>query len=96
MKAETREKKAEAAKLKLLTKNKPDYKTETCTYNSGGVKFELWRKNKKYGYYNFATYLSNLDEETVNAAIIADVKEQEKIQKSKKSKRSEENSDDEI
>lgn len=95
MKRKTSEEKAKAQNDKLLAKNKDDYKVDICSYKTG-EKIELWRKNKKYGYYNFATYLENTNEDTVNNAIIADVKEQEKIQKTKKSKKSEQTSDDEI
>ena len=47
------------------------------TYINLGLKYELWRKNPK-GYSNFVCYLDNLDQVTIDLAILNDVKEQKK------------------
>lgn len=66
--------------LKILEKVKNDYRTSQTIYRTLGLKYELWRKNPK-GYYNFARYLDSLDENHINEAILADVKEQKKLAK---------------
>lgn len=70
---------------KLYQSNKSNYKVDHTVYKSG-PKIELWRKNKKYGYYNFAAYLNDETEETLRKAIINDIYTQEKIAKAKKNK----------
>lgn len=58
----------------ILKANRQLYKTEASKkYN--GEKFELWKKNKKYGYYNFICYIDNEDEDTINDAILKDIAE---------------------
>lgn len=72
--------------LKILEKVKNDYRTSQTTYRTLGLKYELWRKNPK-GYYNFARYLDSLDENHINEAILADVKEQKKLAKEARGKK---------
>lgn len=72
---------------RLYHKHKDEYKVEHTKYKNGAeIRIELWRKNKKYGYYNFAAYLQDGSEEEVYQAIIADVKNQEQLNKVKKNK----------
>ena len=72
--------------LKILEKVKNDYRTSQTIYRTLGLKYELWRKNPK-GYYNFARYLDSLDENHINEAILADVKEQKKLAKEAREKK---------
>lgn len=88
MKQEKIKKQRKSKEEKLLDKYKDDYRVETCKYKTG-EKTELWRKNKRYGYYNFVSYLDSCDEEIVNKAIIDDVNNQAKLAKEKKLKKSE-------
>lgn len=57
----------------ILNKNKALYRVEEHVYK-GILKIELWKKNLKYGYSNFITYLDNKDEDTINQAILKDIK----------------------
>lgn len=57
---------------KLLDKNKPNYKWGQTNYRDG-IKCDLWKKNK-LGFYNFICYLDNLDEDTINLAILKDIR----------------------
>lgn len=61
------------ADLKIIRDNRSSYKTYT-RQTSKGIKHELWRKNKKYGYYNFISYIENLDEQTIYKYILNDIK----------------------
>lgn len=70
---------------KLYEKNKSLYKVDHTTYKTG-LRIELWRKNTKYGYYNFVTYLETDSEEEIKEKIILDIKEQSKKEKEKKNK----------
>lgn len=63
--------------LKLIEKVRCNYRTASMTYINLGLKYELWRKNPK-GYSNFVCYLDNLDQVTIDLAILNDVKEQKK------------------
>lgn len=56
----------------IYEKNKDNYKIEQHTY-SKEIRIELWRKNKKKGFYNFVKYLDNNDEETIKLEIVKDV-----------------------
>lgn len=62
---------------KLLNTYRDMYIAQETKYkgkNGLEYKKELWRKNKRYGYSNFVTYLANLEEETINKAILEDIK----------------------
>lgn len=72
--------------LKILEKVRNEYRTDQTIYRTLGLKYELWRKNPK-GYYNFARYLDSLDEDHINEAILADVKEQKKLAKEMREKK---------
>lgn len=78
---------------KLYQQNKDDYRIEHTTYAKLGPKIELWRKNKKYGYYNFATYLVDESEETIKNAIVTDIQNQAQLVKTKKNKQVTEDDD---
>lgn len=66
---------------KLLNEKKNLYKTEIGNYKSG-IKFELWRKSK-YGYYNFVEYIENLNEDTIETAILKDIDKLNLLKKTK-------------
>lgn len=76
------------ADLKLISKYKSDYKVEHTTYAKSGPKIEMWRKNKRYGYYNFAAYLDSDEQEVVDLAILNDIREQSRLASEKKKKSS--------
>ena len=67
----------------LYEKNKDKYKVETHTYPSG-TKIELWKKNKRYGYYNFIDYIPTTVEEDIKNKIIEDILKGDKNEKSKR------------
>lgn len=71
---------------KLFEKSKADYRVDHTKYKDG-IRIELWRKNKKYGYYNFAAYLNSDSDIEFKEAVIKDVKEQNKIAQEKKQKK---------
>lgn len=54
---------------KLLEKYRKDYKVEEHMYSSG-IRLELWRKNPRYGYYNFIAYLEDATQETIDKIIL--------------------------
>lgn len=54
---------------KLLEKHRKDYKVEEHMYSSG-IRLELWRKNPRYGYYNFIAYLEDATQETIDKIIL--------------------------
>ena len=56
----------------LYEQRKSNYKVEINTYPSG-IKIELWKKNKRYGYFNFIDYLSDDKEETIKEKIIENI-----------------------
>lgn len=57
---------------KLLEKERNKYKVEYGHYRTKNT-IELWKKNKKYDYYNFLQYLENDKKETVEKAILNDL-----------------------
>lgn len=57
---------------KLLEKERNKYKVEYGHYRTKDT-IELWKKNKKYGYYNFLQYLENNKKETIEKAILNDI-----------------------
>lgn len=71
---------------KLFEKSKADYRVDHTKYKDE-IRIELWRKNKKYGYYNFAAYLNSDSDIEFKEAVIKDVKEQNKIAQEKKQKK---------
>ena len=64
---------------KLYQARKADYRVEYTTYPKSGRKIELWRKNKRYGYFNFVAYLVNDSEENIKNIVLKDIKEQDSI-----------------
>lgn len=72
--------------VKLLNKFKDNYRTSSATYRKTGFVYELYRKHPRYGFWQMVCYIDNLEEETVNAAIIKDIKEQALIRKNKSKK----------
>lgn len=66
---------------KLFEKHKENYRLEVGKYRTGD-RLEIWRKNKKYGYYNFVSYITSEDE--FKDTVIKDIKEQSSKEKSKK------------
>lgn len=69
--------------LKLLEQVRPDYKIELAKYKTG-PRLELWRKNHKFGYFNFVAYLENDTKEYIDKIILKDAKNQKLEQKKKK------------
>lgn len=67
---------------KLFEKYNQDYKLDIGKYRTGD-RLEVWRKNKKYGYYNFVAYIESEDE--FKETVIKDIKEQSSKDKVKKS-----------
>ena len=61
----------------LYEKKKCSYKVETHDYPTG-TKIELWKKNKRYGYFNFIDYLKDNNEETIKQAILEDIQKGDK------------------
>ena len=59
--------------LKLLNKVKSLYKVEKG-YQKGKKRLVLWRRNERYGYYNFVTYFDN--ESDLDELIVKDQKNQ--------------------
>lgn len=66
---------------KLFEKHGAEYKLSKEPYK-GTMKWGVSRHNKKYGYWNFVTYLES--EEDYKQAVIDDIKNQENIAKQKK------------
>lgn len=56
----------------LIQSNFNNYKLENGLHK-GVKKLELWRKNTKFGYYNFVCYLNSKEE--INEAILKDIKQ---------------------
>lgn len=67
---------------RLFEINKDLYKIDHTTYNKAGPKIELWRKNIRYGYYNFVAYLES--DEDFKERVIQDIKDQAKKEKAKR------------
>ena len=61
----------------LYEKKKCEYKVETHDYPTG-TKIELWKKNKRYGYFNFICYLKDNSEETIKQTILENILRGEK------------------
>ena len=86
-KKETPEEKAIRLDNAIYNKNINNYKIDYCTYKKGSfsqTRKELWRKNSRYGYFNFVCYVDNLDDSDIKDIIIADVKNQIQLAKSAK------------
>lgn len=63
--------------IKLVEKVRALYKTDSNSYPKLGLKYELWKRNPK-GYWNFISYLDNLDQLTIDYAILMDLNNQKK------------------
>lgn len=66
---------------KLFEKHRAEYKIDKAPYK-GTIKLGVERKNKKYGYWNFVSYIDS--EEDFKQVVINDIKNQENLAKQKK------------
>ena len=60
--------------IKILEKIRKLYKIEVSCNKKRG-KFEIWKKNIKYGYYNFITYTDTNDQDIIDSIILTDYNE---------------------
>lgn len=56
--------------IKKLEKEYSLYKIETSKSRINNHPFEIWRKNKRYGYYNFICYSDSNDENQIKKLIL--------------------------
>ena len=68
---------------KLFEKHKSEYKMSMEPYH-GKMKLGISRYNKRYGYWNFISYIES--EEDFKQVVINDIKQQDKVAKQKKNK----------
>lgn len=62
------------SEIRKVKKEKQFYKIELSKSNSCEYKFEIWKKNKRYGYYNFICYSNSNEEEHINNLILKQIK----------------------
>lgn len=72
----TEEDKLSKKEQRLLKENKEKYIIKENEYRKTGKVIELLRKNK-LGFYNTIGYLKNKKEETINKAILEDIKKRD-------------------
>lgn len=73
---------------KLFEKHKADYKMSMEPYH-GKMKLGISRHNKRYGYWNFVSYIESEDD--FKQVVLDDIKNQDKLSKQKKNKIVEDN-----
>lgn len=67
---------------KYIKSERPNYVPQRVYYShKQRWDYELWKKNIKYGYYNFICKLEDLEEETINQAILEDYERQQEESK---------------
>lgn len=63
---------------RYIKSERPNYVPQRVYYShKQRWDYELWKKNIKYGYYNFICKLEDLEEETINQAILEDYERQQ-------------------
>lgn len=68
----------------ILEKVKGNYRTDSATYLKTGFVYELYRKHPRFGFWQIVCYLDDLRQDTINQAILKDVKEQALLAKSRR------------
>lgn len=65
---------------KLYEKYKENYRVEISKRNN---KVELWKKNKRYGYYNFIDYIKDNNIDSIKERVVKDIIKEKENEESK-------------